>query len=73
MRKEDGYGALSGEVTGSAGDLYIPFTFGIRNTFDDHGYSISYAIAVRVTYFGETEVQRQKSREKVITMIQLLP
>jgi len=69
---EDGYGAMSGAVTGGEGDLTIPFTFGPRNTSDDHGYTISYAIGIRITYFGETATQIEESRKRIITMIQLL-
>lgn len=70
---EDGYGALHGAVTGSAGGFTVPFTLGVVNTADDQSYSMEYGVAVRVTYFGETETQRQESKKRIMTMIQLLP
>lgn len=72
----DSDGALYGEVTGSIGDFTVPFIFGPNNTAEVYNYNLSekdYSIAVRVTYFGETAAQRETSREKIITMIQLLP
>lgn len=65
---EDGYGALSGAVEGSAGNFTVPFTFGPRNTADT-----SDQIAVRITYFGQTPEERRVSKEKIITMVKLLP
>ena len=65
----DGYGALSGAVTGSTGDFTVPFTFGPRNTAE----VTNYAFALKVTYFGDTEAQREVSKQKILTMIQLLP
>ena len=66
---EDGYGAVSGAVTGDTGDFSVPFTFGLRTTFSVQDY----AIAIKITYFGETSEEVARSEEKIITMIQLLP
>jgi len=75
--ESDGYGALCGEVTGTTGDFTIPFTFGPRNTagviFEDDRSTYNYAVAVKITYFGNTEAQRNVSKKKIITMLQLLP
>lgn len=66
---EDGYGSLSGEVIGSSGNFIVPFTFGYRNTADSDGY-----FALRVTYFGDPAIsgQLERSKRKIMTMIQLL-
>jgi hypothetical protein len=75
--QSDGYGALYGEVTGNSGDFTVPFTFGPRNTadaiFEDSNNTYNYAIAVKVTYFGSTLAQREISKQKILTMLQLLP
>lgn len=76
---ENGYGSMYGVHDGTAGDFTVPFTLGQVNTADDHGYDMDYAIAVRVTYFGDDPDSDRKtkllqaSRQKIMTMIQLLP
>jgi len=61
---EDGYGALSGPITGGTGDFTVPFTFGIINTADTGNL-----IAVRITHLS-AEIADAKTR--VISLVQLL-
>lgn len=66
-RYTDGYGALNDAPIGGAGDITVPFTFGIRNNANAGNM-----IAVRVTYFGNTPSQRIESKKRIITMLELL-
>jgi hypothetical protein len=66
-RYTDGYGALNDVPVGNAGDIIVPFTFGIRNNADAGNM-----IAVRVRYFGYTSDQRTGSKKRIITMLELL-
>ena len=77
----DGFGALHGEVEGATGDFIVPFTFGTRNS-SLSGYtsptmtdSMRYGghIALKITYFGTDVVVREIAKQKIITMVQLLP
>lgn len=61
---EDGDGALSGAVSGSAGDFTVPFTFQYRNTTANEGM-----IAVRVSYFSSKATE---ARKKIMTRLELL-
>ncbi len=61
----DGDGALSGAISGSAGDFTVPFTFGTKNTADTSNF-----IAVRITYFGAAQLG--KVLQKIISFVELL-
>jgi len=65
---KNGDGALAGAVTGTAGDFTVPFTFGPRNNANTEN-----KIAVKVTYFGQHEEEREVSKQKIMTLLQLLP
>lgn len=65
---KDGDGALAGAVTGGPGNFVVPFTFGPRNNANTEN-----KIAVKVTYFGQHEEEREVSKQKIMTLLQLLP
>ena len=62
------YGALSGAPTGGTGDFTVPFTFGAKNNALSGNM-----IAVRIVYFGANPSQVAASKQRIITMIELLP
>jgi hypothetical protein len=65
-KTSDDDGALAGDITGSAGDFTVPFTFGTKNNADTGSM-----IAVKIVYApGGSNVAEAKC--KIISMVQLL-
>jgi hypothetical protein len=61
---DDDSGALSGTVTGTAGDFIVPFTFGTQNTSDTGNM-----IAVKITYLNAVLAD---AKTRIISLIELL-
>jgi hypothetical protein len=65
-KTSDGDGALAGPITGQAGDLIIPFTFGIVSNADTGNM-----IAVEITY-APGGASLASAKQKIISYVELL-